>query len=103
MAVSFGLICSCSSAADQRVANTQNAANPETVCTMPDGRVLLRMTVDRGGMNADHYVYWFKNKDGKPDLETVSVNYAVPAGKSSRIQTIILDGMVYTIVTNNIP
>jgi hypothetical protein len=82
----------CKDASERRAITQQSAAIPEVVCTMPDGRTLFCITVNRPAY--DHYVYFFSATDTK----TVTVNYNVPQGKSSRTQTIVLDGETYMLV-----
>ncbi len=86
------LLAGCKDESERRATTQFNAANPEVVCTMPDGRVLRRITIDRP--RDDHYVYFFSTND----TTTVSVNYQVPQGKSSYTQTIVLDGVEYNLV-----
>lgn len=86
------VLTGCKDDAERRATTQQNATNPEKVCTMPDGRTLFCGTVDRPSY--DHYVYFFSTNDTK----TITVNYNVPQGKSSRVQTIVLDGETYMLV-----
>lgn len=87
-----GLTGCVKSETEHNAVNQINAANPKKVCTLPDGRVLYRITVENPNYN--HYVYFFSTND----TTTVSVNYAVPQGKTSRNQTIVLDGETYQLV-----
>jgi uncharacterized lipoprotein NlpE involved in copper resistance len=86
------ILTGCKNSAERSALTQQSAANPEKVCTMPDGRTLFCITVNR--VNYDHYVYFFSSNDTK----TVTVNFNVPQGKSSRVETIVLDGETYLLV-----
>lgn len=78
--------------AERAAVNQFNAANPERVTALPDGRILYRITVDNP--KNDHYVYFFSTNDTK----TVTMNMVVSAGKTHRIQTIVLDGQEFNLV-----
>lgn len=87
------VLCGCTRTEAERAAVTQhNAENPVKVCTMPDGRILYRITIDRN--DYDHYVYFFSTND----TQTITVNRLVPSGKTRRNQTVILDGETYQLV-----
>jgi hypothetical protein len=87
------LLTGCVKSPEERAKTTQfNAEHPVKVCSMPDGRNLYRITVDNP--NYDHYVYFFSTND----TTTVSVNYGVSAGKTSRNMTVILDGQEFNLV-----
>lgn len=89
------LLTGCKSDAERKAVNQFNAAHPDIICTMPDGRMLYRITLDQP--NYDHYVYFFSTND----TTTVSVNYGVRAGKTSRNMTVILDGQEFKLVPVN--
>ena len=93
------LLCSgCGYEPAQAKSLTQsNAQNPQQVCEMPDGRILYCIEVVRPDGCYSHYVYYFSGNDTK----TVSVNYSVPQGKTSRNEVIVLNGKEYNLVPKN--
>ncbi len=74
--------------------NQMNLQNPNVVGTLPDGRVLYHVAISINGYAPhDHHVYYFGTS-----ASTVSINYNVPAGKSTRVQTIVIDGKEFQLV-----
>lgn len=91
------LVVACDNPVEERQKTVASAANPEVIATLPDGRTLHRLTVFVPNQ-ADHFVYFFRDKNGLKDTSTVSVNYSVPTGKTSYNQTVVIDGKTYELV-----
>ncbi len=92
------ILIGCGRNAEEAAAfNQENANHPRLVLTMPDGRQLYRIVIDSPDIRHYHYVYFFDKGD-----KTISVNYSVSQGKTTRNQTIVIDGVTYkAIETNN--
>lgn len=64
-----------------------NFSRPETVGTLPDGRVIKYVVRDMGNLH-DHTIYFVDN--------TITVNSSVFAGKSTRNQvSVLIDAVMY--------
>jgi hypothetical protein len=76
-----------------------NIESPQTIGTLPDGRVIKMFERDRGGMH-NHFIYFVENGDGKS--LTISTNTEVSAGKSTRNETtVLIDGVKYAPLEKN--
>jgi uncharacterized membrane protein len=60
--------------------NSVNLSNPQKIGSLPDGRVIERVTIVIPGKSHSHYVYFVEGGGS-------TVNRAVSAGKTTRIQT----------------
>lgn len=70
-----------------------NLESPQTIGTLPDGRVIKMFERDRGSSH-NHYIYFIENGDGK--TTTVTLNTEVSAGKTTRNETtVLIDGVKY--------
>ena len=92
------LIVGCSrNEAERQILTSTSVRNPDVVATMPDGRILYRITVAGITSTYNDYVYYF----GSNDTKTISVNYRIPQGKTTINRTIVLDGVTYQAVQTN--
>jgi hypothetical protein len=81
---------------DATIHNEYNFKHPEYVGKMPDGRELKRIKVANAHLY-DHYIYFFSTND----MTTLSVNTSVHSGKTTRLETIIIDGQNYNLTLTN--
>lgn len=93
------LIAGCGRDETERNQATDYSVNhPAKVVTLPDGRILYCIVIAKSFSEHDHYIYYFSTND----VNTVSVNYLVPVGKTHINKTIVLDGITYkSAETNN--
>lgn len=93
------LFASCSnSTTPEVVANNQHnlVQSGFVVGTFADGSELQRWNISNGAIGHTHYVYRITAKNSKTSPDTTTINYQVPAGKTTRTETIVLiDGVKY--------
>ena len=78
--------------------NKDSISNPETVATMPDGRTLHCIKIERFN-GYPHYGYYFTAPTGViADTSTTSVNFEAQSGKTHYNQTIIIQGQTFELV-----
>lgn len=87
-------LTSCSTPEEAQATTEFNMKNPDTVGTLPDGRVVKHFVRERSNTSHDHHIYFIENPDGKSN--TISTNYSVSEGKTTRNETVVLiDGVKY--------
>lgn len=87
--LTFVLIGCGNSPEEQRYKTSENLKRPEIIGTLPDGRVIQRVWVHQARRHYPHAVYFFANGGRE-----ITVNYPVPAGKTTRNEVIVLlDGI----------
>jgi hypothetical protein len=86
--------CSDEYDAEQKAATKASMESPENIGVLPNGKTLKRIKIDRGDKH-DHFVYFVD--------ETVTINYAVPQGKTTANQvTVLIDGIEYSATPKNV-
>lgn len=79
--------CTDENSHEVRIANKENFSSPKEVGVLPNGQVVKRVTLERGAHH-NHYIYF---ADG-----AITVNHAVPHGKSTVNQvTVMINGVEY--------
>lgn len=91
------VLAGCDNQQQAQAKTDYDAQHPTHVTTLPDGRELYMIVIHWPGGAYDHYVYYF----GTNDTKTVSVNYQVSQGKTTRTQTIVINGETYSLVPTN--
>lgn len=65
-----------------------NFSHPETIGTLPDGRVIKCVTRSMGDLERDHTIYFVDS--------TITVNTIISSGKSNtRHVNVLIDGVMY--------
>lgn len=86
--------CSDEYDADEKAATKASMESPEIIGVLPNGKTLKRIKIERGDQ-LDHFVYLVD--------ETITINHAVPFGKTTVNQvTVLIDGIEYSATPKNV-